>query len=225
MDIVIVDDDPIVTKSLASIIELSSRKDNGEVVNVLATGSDGQEAIELYRRHHPDIILLDIRMEGLDGLTAGKVILTEDSSAKILYLTTFVDEEYIVESLRMGAKGYLRKSDVENILPALYAIHRGQHVYGGDIADKITPIVLQKPSNKTASKQSDSEANIFSELSEREWELVELIAQGLNNREISDHLHLSEGTVRNYLSTILEKLNLRDRTQLAVAYYKICKPE
>ena len=226
MKIVIVDDDPIVTKSLASVIEMSSLGSSTEEINVLATGYNGQEAIDLYRKHHPDILLLDIRMEGVDGLTAGKAILTEDKSAKILYLTTFIDEEYIVEALRMGAKGYLRKSDVESILPALYAIQSGQHVYGGEIADMLSPMLLNNKTSSTSSDLGEEEfGNIFEDLSKRECELVKLVAQGLNNREISEQLHLSEGTVRNYLSTILEKLNFRDRTQLAIAYYKYCHDE
>jgi DNA-binding NarL/FixJ family response regulator len=200
---------------------MSSRKDNAEEVTVLATGSDGQDAIDLFHQHRPDIILLDIRIEKIDGLTAGKAILSEDNDAKILYLTTFVDEEYIIAALRMGAKGYLRKSDVENILPALYAIQRGQHVYGGEIAEKISPILFHEKQSNVLSDQENGHCDkMFQGLSDREWDLVKLVAQGLNNREISNTLHLSEGTVRNYLSAILEKLDFRDRTQLAIAYYK-----
>lgn len=110
MRIILVDDDPIVCQSLRTIIELSARQEGLEDVHVVATGQNGNEAINLYQREKPDILLLDIQMSGLDGLSAAKVILQDDPAARILFLTTFFDEEYILKALRLGAKGYLMKS-------------------------------------------------------------------------------------------------------------------
>ena len=208
MNIIIIDDDYLVTASLKTILEASQK------VNVLATGGNGQDAIRLYREHHPDIVLTDIQMQGMDGLTATRSILADDRDAKILLLTTFSDDEYIVQALKSGAKGYLLKQDYESILPALEAVESGQTVFGTEIVSKI-PDLLQNASQFDYSS---------CDISHKELEIIELVAQGYNNKEIASELFLSEGTVRNYLSGILEKLELRDRPQLAVFYYQHKNP-
>ncbi len=226
MKIIIIDDDPIVADSLALILGQQTPPPGLDPVDVLALGHSGQEAIDLYKAHRPDLILLDIRMDGLDGLAAGQKILQFDPEAKILFLTTFLDDDYIVKALRLGAKGYLMKAKVEHILPALLAIQQGQRVYGDEIADKL-PGLLQEgeSSEKPVKAQPGGQSGKLvpwshPKLNARECELVRLVAEGANNREIAAQLYLSEGTVRNYLSTILNKLELRDRTQLAIFYYK-----
>ncbi|MGO4987392.1 response regulator [Gallicola sp. Sow4_E12] len=208
MRIIIIDDDPLVCQSLKTIIEAGSKQGSGEEIEVITMGENGEEAVAFYEKERPDIILLDIRMDKMDGLEAGKVILEKDPEAKILYLTTFLDGDYIVEALRIGAKGYLMKSGYESIVTALYAIQEGQRVFGDEIIEKI-PGMIKQEKTKT-----------IPELTKREMDLVERVAEGMNNKEIAEELFLSEGTVRNYLSVILEKLQLRDRTQLAIFYYK-----
>lgn len=204
MRVLIVDDDRLVAVSLKTILEADTE------IEVAATGNSGQEAIDLYMECQPDILLMDIRMEGMTGLEAAERILKEDKAAKILFLTTFSDDEYIVSALGMGAKGYLLKQDFEGIVPALKAVNGGQSVFGGEIVGKIPVLMYNK-----------GEVNYdLYDISEKEQIIIELVAEGLSNREIAGKLFLSEGTVRNYISTILEKLNLRDRTQLAVFYYK-----
>lgn len=204
MRVLIVDDDRLVAVSLKTILEADTE------IEVAATGNSGQEAIDLYMECRPDILLMDIRMEGMTGLEAAERILEEDKEAKILFLTTFSDDEYIVSALGMGAKGYLLKQDFEGIVPALKAVNGGQSVFGGEIVGKIPVLMYNK-----------GEVNYdLYDISEKEQIIIELVAEGLSNREIAGKLFLSEGTVRNYISTILEKLNLRDRTQLAVFYYK-----
>lgn len=204
MKIVIVDDDALVAMSLKTILEAD------EEVEVLAMGNSGEEAITLYDTHNPEVLLMDIRMTGISGLEAGEKILAKHKEAKILYLTTFMDDEYIVKAINMGAKGYILKQDFEGIVPALKAVYGGQSVFGQEIVDKIPSLMSQK-----------KEMNYDSfGLSEKEAEIVDEVAAGYSNKEIAAHLFLSEGTVRNYLSTILEKLELRDRTQLAIFYYK-----
>ena len=126
-----------------------------------------------------------------------------------MYLTTFADNEYIVKALRIGAKGYLLKQNFESIIPAIKAVSSGQNVFGDEIVSKL-------PNMSWSSKPSLSGYN----LTDRELDIISNVAEGLSNKEIANLLFLSEGTVRNYISTILEKLNLRDRTQLAIFYYK-----
>ena len=204
MNFIIVDDDSLVAGALKTILEIN------EDINVAATGSDGLEACELYRKYQPDILLMDIRMKNMSGLEAATVILQEFPQANILLLTTFSDDEYIIKALRLGARGYLLKQDYASILPALRAVFSGQTVFGTEIVSRI-PELLQ---SSTAFDYSTYGIN------ERELEIIERIANGYSNKEIASELFLSEGTVRNYLSSILDKLSLRDRTQVAVFYYQ-----
>ena len=204
MNIIIVDDDCLVAGALKTILEVN------EDVEVLDTGSDGKQACQLYEKYKPDVLLMDIRMKEMDGLEASERILKMDPKANILLLTTFSDDEYIVKALRLGAKGYLLKQDYGSILPALRAVYSGQTVFGTEIVSKI-PDLLQ------GEKRFDYSSY---DINEREFAIIELISNGYSNKEIAAELFLSEGTVRNYLSTILEKLQLRDRTQVAVFYYQ-----
>ena len=206
MNILIVDDDKLVAMSLKMIIEAS-----GEMT-VLACGHSGMDAIELYEKHMPDILLMDIRMEGMSGLEAGEKIIKKHGDAKILFLTTFNDDEYIVKALSIGARGYIIKQEYESIVPALKSVHGGQTVFGSEVIGKI-PDMLKKD------KRNGLDYESFG-LTRQEYEIVELVAKGLSNKECADSLCLSEGTVRNYISNILSKLGLRDRTNLAIFYYK-----
>lgn len=204
MNIIIVDDDLFVTGALKTILEST-----GEIT-VKATGTDGEEACELYKKYRPDVLLMDIRMKNMDGLNASEKILSDFPKANILLLTTFTDDEYIVKALQIGAKGYLLKQDYESILPAIKAVCSGQTVFGNEIVAKI-PDLLNK------SEEYDYTAH---DINERELEIIRLIARGYSNKEIASELYLGEGTVRNYLSSILNKLQLRDRTQVAIFYYQ-----
>lgn len=204
MNIVLIDDDQLVCMSLKMILEAN------EGIHVTAIGKDGSDALPLYQEFHPDILLMDIQMQQMNGTDALSGLLDEFPDAKVLFLTTFVDDEYIVKALELGAKGYIVKQNYETILPALNAVYSGQNVYGNEIMEKIPELMKSK--------------NTFDyshyEISDKEYEIITLVADGLSNKEIASQLYLSEGTVRNYLSTILEKLDLRDRTQLAVFYYQ-----
>ena len=204
MNIVIVDDDKLVGISLKTIIETEP------ALHVAAIGYSGEDAMRLYDVHKPDILLMDIRMDGMTGLDAGENILKALPDAKILYLTTFADDEYIVRALKIGAKGYILKQDFESIIPALLAVHAGQSVFGDDIVAKI-PSLLNR-SRKTSLDDYD--------ITEKEAEIIRCIADGFSNREIAGALYLSEGTVRNSVSVIMDKLGLKRRTQIAIFYYK-----
>lgn len=205
MKILIIDDDKLVSLSLKTILEADHR------VSVVGLGNNGSDAIELYGKLKPDVLLMDIRMEGMSGLEAGAKILNTYPTAKILFLTTFSDDEYIIRALHIGAKGYILKQNFESIVPALIAVQNGQTVFGDEITNKL-PDLIQNPSGEP----DFSRYNI----TEKERAIIRLVAKGLNNKEIAEALFLSEGTIRNYLSTILEKLGLRDRTQLAIFYYR-----
>lgn len=205
MDILVVDDDVLVRNSLKIILE--AEKD----FNIPVTGSDGEEAVRLYEKYQPDVLLMDIRMKNMNGLDATRKILETHHNANILLLTTFLDDEYIVKALKYGAKGYILKQDYENIAPAIRAVYAGQTVFGNEITSKI-PELLKKEKPYFSYKEKG--------ISDQEYSIIEFISQGLNNKEISENLFLSEGTVRNYISAILEKLELRDRTQIAVFYYR-----
>ncbi len=203
MKVVIVDDDSLVTMSLKTILE------SDEQIEVAACGHDGESAVALYQVHRPDVMLLDIQMHGMSGLEASEEILRMDENAKILLLTTFSDDAYIIKALELGVKGYMLKQDFDGLIPALYAVKKGQSVFGSEIVSKI-PVLKQEKSEFDFAKY---------DINEKEQEIIAWVATGKSNREIADALFLSEGTVRNYISTILNKLSLRDRTQLAVFYH------
>ena len=203
MRVLIIDDDPLVCESLRTILQ-----SDGDI-DVLEVGYDGEVAVHLYRNLQPDVLLMDIRMETMTGLEAATDILREFPEAKILFLTTFSHDEYIVQALRLGAKGYILKQDFESIPPALRAVWAGQSVFGNSIVAKMPELMKGEAKPKLTALG----------ISEREESIIALVAQGLSNKEIAEALYLSEGTVRNYISVILDKLELRDRTQLAVFYF------
>ena len=203
MNIIVIDDDKLVALSLKTILESTGN------VTVAAMGESGQQAIELYSSIRPDVIHMDIRMDGMSGIEAGENILKNFPDARILYLTTFSDDEYIVKALNMGAKGYILKQDFDGIAPALEAVMRGQSVFGEKIITKLPELMVPKEKFDFAAHG----------ISDKEREVLELVAKGHSNKEIAGQLYLSEGTVRNYISSLLDKLTLRDRTQLAVYYY------
>ena len=204
MKIIIVDDDTFICTSLKTILQSDPE------IDVVAVGTSGEEAIELYESILPDILLMDIQMGGMSGLDAGERIINKHPDAKVLLLTTFSDNEYIIKALQIGAKGYLIKQNAEAIASALKAVMSGQSVFGNEIIAKL-------PSFFGGQDKADLS---YYDINEREMEIIKHVAKGLNNKEIADAMFLSEGTGRNYLSVILEKLKLRDRTQLAVYYWQ-----
>ena len=224
MRIIVVDDDRLVCDSLKII--LGARGD----IEVAGIGSTGHDAVRLYRKLQPDIALLDIQMPELDGLAAARAILADDPQARIVFLTTFADDEYIVSALRLGARGYLIKTDVAAIPPALEQVLAGKRILEGravaDIdfaaagntapsAEKCLGADDTGPTNMLGPRPA-----AFACLTEREYEVVRLIAQGLDNRQIAVEAYMGKGTVRNHISTILTKLGLRNRTQIAIAYLR-----
>ncbi|WP_026430015.1 response regulator transcription factor [Schaalia georgiae] len=244
MRVLIVDDDAIVVQSLATIL---SAEDG---IDVVGTCLSGTEAVQEFRRLRPDVLLMDIRMPGTDGLSAAEEILEGDPQARIVFLTTFSDDEYIVRALRMGARGYLIKQDVAQIAPALRSVMVGVCVLEGDVLERGTAMGMRArpaPASGSGAGTSgsgagesggwpgapgdpgepagavgapDPRSTVFASLTDREYEVVEAVAAGLDNAEVAERLFMSEGTVRNHISSILAKTGLRNRTQVAVRYYR-----
>jgi DNA-binding NarL/FixJ family response regulator len=206
MNIVIIDDDPLVSEALRTILETDRD------VRVLSLGKDGSEALPLYEKFLPDILLMDIRMKNMTGLEAGEEVLSRYPDARILFLTTFSDDDYVIKALRMGAKGYLLKQKFESIVPSLKAVMAEQSVFGEEVIARL-PLFRETSQRKAPALEEYR-------LTPRELEILSLIADGLSNKEIAEKLFISEGTVRNAISLLLEKLRLRSRTQLAIFYLK-----
>jgi DNA-binding NarL/FixJ family response regulator len=197
------DDDAIIREGLKMILET---QDDMECVGAAV---NGLEAIEMSRRHKPDVVMLDIRMPLMDGIIAAKEIMDEQLSNPLL-LTTFDEPELILRALQMGINGYiLKNSPAERILSAIRVINSGGSVFQKDILEFIRSRVSSEGTSNQMFKML---------LSPREMEVAGLIAEGLSNKDICEKLFLTNGTVRNHISTILEKTGLEHRTQIAVHY-------
>jgi len=198
MRLLIVDDDPLIRKSL----EITLSRQEG--ISVAATASDGAEAVDICKNREIDAILMDIRMPGMDGIAATKLIKNRYPHIRIMMLTTFDDRPNIQQALSAGADGYLLKTDkIAGIAKALHTMMDGTSVLDTDVLRKLTP----QPNPALES------------LTPREQDIARLVAQGLANKEIAEQLFLSEGTVRNNIVVIMEKLGVSNRTQLGLAYY------
>jgi len=205
MKILVADDDALIREGLR--ILLSMEHD----MEVVGAAKNGQEALELCAELKPDIVLMDIRMPGADGIKGTKMIKERYPFIHVVMLTTFVDEEYIAEAVKNGAEGYILKNQSpESIAESLRAVYSGNVVFENTVAGKIGGMI----------KETRNVDRGDYDLTEKELEILSLIAGGLTNKELAKKLFLSEGTVRNYISVILEKLDLRDRTQLAIFYIR-----
>jgi DNA-binding NarL/FixJ family response regulator len=205
--VMLVDDQIILTQGLKMI--LGMEKD----LEVIAVAANGQEAVSLCHWQCPDIILMDIKMPILNGVDATETIKSQFDHPKIIILTTFHDTEYIFDALKKGASGYiLKESPPEDIIHAIRTVYQGGSILQPNITTKVIEEFTRMASHTKASPLDDR----IHLLSAREKDIIQCIGEGMNNKEIADHLYLSEGTVRNHISHMLEKLDLRDRTQLAI---------
>ncbi|MBD6618866.1 response regulator transcription factor [Komarekiella sp. 'clone 1'] len=201
--LLLVDDQTLFRQGLASLLSLE------EDLEVIGQASHGKEAIALTEQLQPDVILMDVRMPICDGVVATREIHQRFPWIRILVFTTFDEDEYIWQSLQAGALGYLLKSTpAAQLAAAIRTLHQGYCQLGSTIAHKVFAQLNPPPAVKQNSYQQL--------LSERELEVLTLVTQGKNNREIARVLHLSEGTVKNYVSQILARLGVRDRTQAAL---------
>ena len=199
--ILLVEDQVLVRQGLKMMIETDSN------LEVVVEATNGQEAIEAYKNHRIDLVLMDIRMPVMTGLEATKKIREIDANARILILTTFSDDDYALEALKLGAVGYLLKdADSEKLINSIHSAMRGGMSLDEQVAASVVPKLLK----------SKVENDISIDLTEREISILRLIGEGRSNQEISQALYLTVGTVKNYVSQLLTKLDARDRTQLAI---------
>ncbi len=206
--ILIADDQNLIRQSLA--IVLNSYED----FCVTDAVENGKEVIRAVRREKPDVILMDIRMPEMDGVQCTKIIKENQPEIKIIILTTFDDDEYVFSALKYGASGYLLKGiSMEELKDAIYKVYKGNAMINPDIASKVLRFFSEMAQSNFAIMV---EEDLMIDLSQSEWKVIKQIGRGLSNKEIAAKLCLSEGSVRNYLSSILKKLGLRDRTQLAI---------
>lgn len=223
--VLVVDDQQLVRDGIASLLRVQ------EGIAVIGTATNGQEALEQAITQQPDVILMDVRMPIMDGVQATFQILRQVPSCCILMLTTFDDDEYVRDALRAGARGYLLKDlPAQDLAQAVHAVAQGVYQFDASVMERMIeeyskPNIVQQgeAEQRMASSLSKTKTNTVPDslaaagLTNREVEILRLIATGATNREVADSLVISEGTVKNHLSNIFSRLGLRDRTQ-AVMY-------
>ena len=208
--VMVVDDQQLMRDGISSLLSIQ------ENIEVIGTAANGQEAIEQALIEQPDLILMDVRMPVMDGITATRQIRYQLPTCQVLMLTTFDDEEYIVKALVAGASGYLLKDiPAQDLAKAIQLAYRGIYQLEPSIVGKLVG-AIDDIAPKTLPASDESSSQPLDELTEREVEVLRLIATGATNREIAEALVISAGTVKNHVSNILNRLGLRDRTQAAI---------
>jgi DNA-binding NarL/FixJ family response regulator len=204
IQILLVDDQHLIRQGLKSMLESNAE------IQVIGEAENGQRALEQIPTLQPDIVLMDVRMPVMDGVATTKAIAQQYPDVKVLVLTTFDDDEYVFQAMRVGAKGYLLKdTEPDELMLAIRSVYKGQTLLGPGLFEKaLIPIPVPVPSVEPPPE--------LAQLTPRELDVLRLIASGANNREIAESLFLSENTVKNYVTNILSRLSLRDRTQAAL---------
>jgi DNA-binding NarL/FixJ family response regulator len=203
--ILVVDDQQLIRESIASLLDIQPG------ISVVGTASDGRDAIDQALALDPDVVLMDVRMPAMDGIEAVAVLGRRAPRCRVVMLTTFDDEEYVVQALRAGASGYLLKDrPARELADAVRLAHAGVVQFDPAAAARLTAALDRRPTSGPPLDQAGQP------LTAREIEVLRLVATGSTNREIAQRLYLSEGTVKNHLSRILGRLGLRDRTQAAI---------
>ena len=203
MRVIICDDQALIRDSLEMLLSLD--KD----IDVVGQAQDGAEALELVAQHRPDLVLMDLKMPGMNGIEATRQIRTHYPAVKVLVLTTYDDDEWVFDAIRAGASGYLLKDTPrEGVIKAVKGTVEGKAF--------VDPAVAGKLLGQVASQQTQPASLITTKLTKREVDVLQLLARGLTNADIAARLYLSEGTVRNHVSAILAKLQVSDRTRAAV---------
>ena len=210
--IMIADDQELIRESLKII--LSTKED----FQVIATASSGKEVMDLLQNEVPDVILMDMRMPDMDGANCTKCVKEAYPQVKVIILTTFDDDEYVYSAVKYGASGYLLKGvSLEELSDAIKTVLQGGGIFNPDVAGKAIQLFSQIANDHdkiTTFQPTEGDPS----LSNTEWKIIRKVAKGMSNKEIAKDIRFTEGTVRNYLSVILEKCQLRDRTQLAIWY-------
>lgn len=221
LTILIADDQQLICDGISSLLSLF------DDLEILETAADGQEALTLARQLHPDVVLLDIRMPRMNGIEAARIMVEEKLTQGVIMLTTFDDEEYVVKALQAGASGYLLKDlPPEELHQAILTVHRGGFQSTAAVMGKLrnqftlpgTPLkpdTLQE-TQTPPSGLTPEEEHLFTQLGPREKEVLTLIGAGATNQEIAGELNLTEGTVKNYVSSLLDQMGFRNRIQAAL---------
>ena len=202
--VIVCDDQEIVVQGLSTILN------NDPQIQVVATASNGLEVMEQVATHHPDLVLMDLKMPGINGIQATQKIKSSFPQIKVLVLTTYDDDEWLFDAIRAGASGYLLKDT-----PSVNLIQAIKGTLEGDTY--LDPSVAGKVLNNVATQNKTPASSNHVQLSDRETDVMQLMARGLTNADIARELYLSEGTVRNYTSAIFTKLGVNDRTQAVIA--------
>lgn len=206
--LLIADDQELIRQSLQIIL---NAEPDFEVTNSVA---NGVEVIRSVRKEKPDVVLLDIRMPEMDGVVCTQILKENYPDIKIIILTTFDDDEYVFNALKYGASGYLLKGiSMTELSDAVRKVYQGNAMINGDIASKVVRLFSKMAQSNLTIQVDEIQSK---SLKNTEWQIIVQVGSGLSNKEIAGKLNLSEGTVRNGISTILSKLGLRDRTQLAI---------
>lgn len=207
--VVLVDDQTLFVESLRTVLE--TRADDMIVVGV---ANDGGQAVEVVAQTRPDVVLMDVRMPGINGVESTKTIKERYPETRVLMLTTFDDDQYVIEALRLGAVGYLLKNmPPAELISAIRAVYEGGVLISPQVANKLVGL-LTGSQNKPEDNQENSEiAALANQLSSREKEILQLMAEGLDNKGIAKKLFIAEQTVKNYVSVIYSKLGVKDRVQ------------
>lgn len=206
--VMIADDQELIRESLG--IVLGANAD----MEVTGMAGDGHQVLEMIKKDKPDVILMDIRMPGMDGVECTRQVKEKYPDIFIIVLTTFDDDEYVYGALKYGASGYLLKGiSMKDLAGAIRTVVSGRAMINPEITNKVVKLFNQMAQSSYAIQVDEEETR---DLTRTEWKVIQKIGCGLSNKEIATELFLSEGTVRNYLSSILDKLNLRDRTQVAI---------
>ncbi len=206
--ILIADDQELIRESLKIVLDMNAD------MKVVGLAADGQKVLDLLNKNRPDVILMDIRMPELDGVLCTKIVKEKFPDVKIIILTTFDDDEYVFYALKYGASGYLLKGcSVQELTAAIHTVMNGGSILNQGVITKVVKLFSQLAKTNIA---MEVDAKNVDELNRTERNIASLVGCGLSNKEIAEKLFLSEGTVRNALSSALSKLHLRDRTQLAI---------
>jgi DNA-binding NarL/FixJ family response regulator len=206
--ILLADDQRVVREGLATLLALL------DGIEVAGTASDGNEAVDLAARLHPDVVLMDLRMPRCDGVEATRLLRDLDPNIKVLVLTTYADDRSVIDALRAGARGYLTKdAGAAEIRRAVDQVMRGQAAIDPAVQHHLIDVIAASPERR----ESSPEPQLPDGLTLRESEVLALIAEGLSNREIAERLHVSETTIKSHVNHLFAKTGVRDRAQ-AVTY-------
>jgi DNA-binding NarL/FixJ family response regulator len=204
--VLVVDDQALFREALVALLTVQPE------IEVVGEAADGVQALAAVGAYEPDVVLMDLRMPGLDGVAATRRLRADHPAVRVLALTTFDGDDEVFPALRAGAVGYLLKdANTERLVEAVLAADRGESVLAPSVAAKVVARVAALPESAGAVRQP-----LVDPLTDRELEVLRHLAAGLSNREIAAAVHLSEGTVKNHVTTILAKLGARDRTQAAL---------